>query len=155
MKRFLFDCGTRDGVASMGFFALRVMTGLMLIFGHGLAKIRNFDAILAKGFHVPDFLPLSFMSPKISLLAAIGAEVGAAAFVVLGLMTRPAAFVVAFTMTIAAFSAMRDAPWFYTGAPAKELALLYLIPMIVLILTGAGGWSLDAAIFRDAKRRRW
>ena len=30
MKRFLFDCGTRDTTASLGIFALRVMIGLVM-----------------------------------------------------------------------------------------------------------------------------
>ena len=82
MKRFLFDCGTRDTIASIGILALRVMIGLMMLVGHGLPKVRNFDAILEKGFPVPDFMPLKFMSPTVSLMATIGAEVGAAALII-------------------------------------------------------------------------
>ncbi len=156
MKRFLFDCGTRDGVASLGLFALRAMAGLMLAIGHGWVKIHHFDSILKKGFYVPDFLPLSLMSPHVSLIATICAEFGAALLVVFGFMTRLSAFVVAFTMTIAAFAVNAKAPFFSAGeGPSKELAIMYLLPMIVLILTGGGGWSLDAAMFRDPKRRRW
>ncbi|MFZ9936678.1 MAG: DoxX family protein [Luteolibacter sp.] len=157
MKRFFFDCGTRDTIASIGIFALRVMIGLMMLIGHGLPKVRNFDAILEKGFPVPDFFPLRFMSPAMSLVATIGAEIGAAALIIAGLATRPAAFVLGFTMVVAAFSVMADAPWF-TGpgvSAAKEPALLFLIPMIAMILTGAGSWSLDAAIYQGEKRRRW
>ncbi|HSP42234.1 MAG TPA: DoxX family protein [Luteolibacter sp.] len=156
MKRFLFDCGTRDTIASIGIFALRVMIGLMMLVGHGWGKIENF-AKLREKFHVPDFMPLKLMSPSVSLSAAIAAEVGAAVLIVLGLCTRPAAFVLGFTMVIAAFSAMADFPWFIgPGVPvAKEPALLYLIPMVAIILTGAGSWSLDAAIYKGDKRRRW
>ncbi len=156
MKRFLFDCGTRDTIASIGIFALRVMIGLMMLIGHGWGKIANFEK-LSENFHVPDFMPLKLMSPSVSLAAAIAAEVGAAALIILGLATRPAAFVLGFTMVVAAFSVMADAPWFLGPgvSAAKEPALLYLIPMIALILTGAGSWSLDAAIYQDGKRRRW
>jgi len=157
MKRFLFDCGTRDTIASIGIFALRVMIGLMMLVGHGIPKVKHFDAILEKGFPVPDFFPLKAMSPAVSLMATIGAEVVAAAFIILGLCTRPAAFVLGFTMVVAAFSVMADAPWFIGPgvSAAKEPALLFLIPMIAIILTGAGSWSLDAAIYKDGKRRRW
>jgi hypothetical protein len=42
------------------------------------------------------------------------------------------------------------------GVPAaKELALLYLVPMIAIILTGGGSFSLDATIHKEGKRRRW
>ncbi len=157
MKRFFFDCGTRDTIASIGIFALRVMIGLMMLVGHGLPKVRNFDAILAKGFPVPDFFPLKFMSPAMSLMATIGAEIGAAALIILGVATRPAAFVLGFTMVVAAFSVMAEAPWFIGPgvSAAKEPAILFLIPMISLILTGAGNWSLDAALYSGEKRRRW
>lgn len=156
MKKFLFDCGTRDATASLGLFSLRVMVGLMMLIGHGIPKIENFHAILKHGFYTPDLFPLSLMSPQVSLLMAIGAEVVASALLVLGLMTRPAAFVFGFAMVVAAFGAMATAPWFSAGPePAKELALLYLIPVVAVILSGAGGYSLDAAIYRDSKRRRW
>ena len=55
MKKFLFDCGTRDSTASLGILFLRVCTGLMMFFGHGLGKIQGF-AKAKDGFPVPDFL---------------------------------------------------------------------------------------------------
>lgn len=158
MKKFFFDCGTRDSTASLGILVLRMLIGLMMLFGHGIPKIQNFDAILNSkhGFYQPDFFPLSLLSAKASLLLAIGAEVVASSLLVLGLMTRPAAFVFGFSMVVAAFGALGAAPWIATGTePSKELALLYLIPIIAIILSGAGGYSLDAAILKESKRRRW
>jgi putative oxidoreductase len=157
MKKFLFDCGTRDATASAGILILRVLTGLMMLVGHGLPKIQNYGAILEKGFPVPDFFPLKFMSPAVSLLATIGAEVGAAALIILGLATRPAAFVLGFTMVVAAFSVHGGSPWFLGPGvtAAKEPALLFLIPMVAIILSGAGSLSLDAVIYKEGKRRRW
>ena len=156
MKKFFFDCGTRDATASLGLLALRMMVGLMMLIGHGIPKIQNFQAILKHGFYQPDLFPLSLMSTKVSLMMAIGAEVAASSLLVLGLMTRPAAFIFGFSMVVAAFGALGTAPWFcaWTG-PSKELALMYLIPVIAVILSGAGGYSLDAAIYKESKRRRW
>ncbi|MGA0845580.1 MAG: DoxX family protein [Luteolibacter sp.] len=157
MKRILFDCGTRDASASLGLLWLRVTIGLMMMLGHGIPKLLNFKSIVAKGFPVPDFFPLKWMSPSVSLAATIGAEVLAAALIVLGLLTRPAAFVLGFTMVVAAFSVLSGAPWFLAPgvSSAKEPALLYLVPMIAIILAGPGGYSLDASIYKDGKRRRW
>lgn len=157
MKKFLFDCGTRDLTASVGIFALRVLTGLMMLVGHGLPKIQNYPAILEKGFPVPQFYPLKEMSAAVSLMTTIGAEVGAAALLILGLATRPAAFVLGFTMVVAAFSVEANSPWFLGPGvtAAKEPAILFLIPMIAVILTGAGSISLDAVIYKEGKRRRW
>lgn len=156
MKRFLFDCGTRDATASLGILALRVMTGMMMLAGHGVAKIENFGAMKST-FPVPEFFPLNYLNPQSSLIACIAAEVGAAAFVVLGVATRPAAFVLGFTMVVAAFHTHHGAPWFIGPGveSSKEPALLYLVPMIAIILTGAGSYSIDAALYKEGKRRRW
>jgi putative oxidoreductase len=66
---------------------------------------------------------------------------------VIGLATRPAAAVLAFTMTIAAFVVLRDKPF-----AMKEMAILYLIPAVVILIMGAGKYSFDAAISIEKKR---
>ncbi len=154
LKRFLFDCGTRETEASIGLALLRVASGLMMLLGHGLPKLHNF-AKLKGEWHVPDFFPFYFMSPQLSLVATLCAEVLAAGLLVLGLMTRPAAFLLCFTMVVAAFEVNAAADLFTLPPSGKELALLYLFPGLVLLLSGAGGWSLDALIHREVKRRRW
>lgn len=157
MKKFLFDCGTRDATASLGFLALRVLVGSMMLIGHGIPKIRNYQ-IRKELFYVPDVFPFSLMTPEISLLACIAAEVGAAALIIIGLATRPAAFVLGLCMVVAAFGFLRGSPWFVTSATlvdTKELSIMYLIAMISIILGGAGSYSLDALIYKDGKRRRW
>ena len=154
MKKFFFDCGTRDATASLGLVSLRVMVGLMMLIGHGIPKIENFAA-RKEFFYVPDFLPDRFAAA--SLLACIGAEVVAATLVIIGFATRPAAFILGFCMVVAAFGALGGAPWFQstpTLVDTKELSIMYLIPMISIILAGAGAYSLDALYYWDTKRRR-
>lgn len=154
MKKFLFDCGPRDANTSLGLLILRVGTGLLMFFGYGLGKIQGF-AEKSKDFPVPDFFPLKYMSPSISLGATIFAEVGCAALLVLGFATRPAAFIFAFTMTVAAFNIHAGGPLFMSeGAGAKEPALLFLLPAIALLLTGAGNYSIDSLIYEE-RRRKW
>jgi putative oxidoreductase len=154
MKSFLFDCGPRDSGASLGLFILRVGTGLLMFFGHGLGKIQDYGSKV-KDFPVPDFFPLYYMSKSVSLIATIGTEVGCAALLVLGLATRPAAFILAFTMTVAAFNIHAGGPLFMSDGPgSKELALLFLIPSVALLLSGAGAISLDSLILKD-RRRNW
>jgi putative oxidoreductase len=154
MKKLFFDCGTRDLTASLGIFALRAMIGLMMLIGHGIPKIQNF-AKYKDSFYVPDFFPFNHLSAQVSLIAAISAEVLCSALIVLGLATRPAAFVLGFNMVVAAFAFHAADPWFMGNGAAKEPALLYLIPLIAIILTGAGAISMDALICKDGKRRRW
>lgn len=155
MKKFLFDCGTRDATASLGILALRIGTGLLMMLGHGIPKIQSF-AEKKDGFPVPDFFPLKYMSNPVSLMATIGAEVGCAALLILGLATRPAAFILGFTMVVAAFNIHASGPWFLGGAPGpKEPALLYLIPALAILLTGAGQYSFDANILKEGRRKKW
>lgn len=156
MRAFLFDCGTRDSTASLGILALRVFTGLMMLLGHGIPKLMGFQD-MAKGFFVPDFLPLSYMSSEVSLIACLVGELLASSLIVVGLATRPAAFVLGFTMVVAAFHVHGADPLFMGPgvAAAKEPALLYLIPCVALILSGAGSYSLDALLHHERRRRRW
>ncbi|MES2980970.1 MAG: DoxX family protein [Verrucomicrobiota bacterium] len=154
MKTFLFDCGPRDTGTSLGLLVLRIGTGLLMLFGHGLSKLQGFSE-MKSGFKVPDFFPLNYMSSPVSLSATIFAEVGCAALLVLGLATRPAAFVLAFTMTVAAFNIHAAGPLFMSGGPgAKEPAILFLIPCIALLLSGAGVFSADSLILKE-RRRNW
>jgi putative oxidoreductase len=156
MKRFFFDCGTRDAVASSGLFVLRLGIGLMMLIGHGLPKLQKFNE-LKSVFPTPDFFPLNWMNSTVSLSATIAAEVLAPILLILGFMTRPAAFLLAFTMVVAVFHIHQSDPWFLGPGviQAKELGLLYLIPMLVLIISGAGAWSADAALYEEKRRRRW
>ena len=154
MKRFLFDCGTRDPLASTGLLVLRASFGLMMLLGHGIVKWQNYPEMLKMWNVTPAIWPLSTMSAPMSLMATIGAEVFASALLVLGLMTRPAAFILGFAMCVAAFQVHALDPFFSKGGAAKEMAVLYLIPAFVLIITGGGQWSLDAALHNDDKRRR-
>lgn len=159
MKALFFSCGTRDLTASVGILALRLGFGLLMLIGHGLPKLRNFQAILdnpKRDFPTPDFFPLNWMSEAVSLGAAVTTEVGASLLIILGLSTRWAAFFLGFTMVVAAFAVLADAVWFYvpgSAAPFKELALLYLMAMMALILTGPGRFSLDSLIDRERRGR--
>jgi putative oxidoreductase len=73
------------------------------------------------------------------MAGTVGAEFFCALLVVLGLATRLAAIPLVFTMAIAAFVVNGSAPW-----GEKELPLLYLIPFLMLVFTGAGAYSFDA-----------
>lgn len=152
MKKFLFDLGTRDPLGSFGLLILRVGFGLMMAIGYGLPKLQKFEQMKAE-WPVAGIWPLSMMSHPVSLMATIGAELGCALLLVLGLMTRPAAFVLGFAMLVAAYQIHGADPFFMAGGSAKEPAILYFIPCLVLIISGAGIWSLDAAIYREKKRR--
>jgi putative oxidoreductase len=154
MKRFLFDCGTRDSVASTGLFVLRLGISSMMLLGHGLPKLKTFGETKSI---VGQLVPLPWINPTVTTSACLAAEILAPILLMLGLLTRPAAFMLGFAMVVAAFHVHQTDPWFLgPGVPAaKELALLYLLPMMILILSGPGGFSADAVIYQEKRRKRW
>ncbi len=119
--------------------ALRGVTGLLFI-GHGLVKLAGFPEGAQPG-----------MQPLLSLFG-IGAviEVVTGALVVLGLSTRPAAFVASGQMAVAYF--MFHAPSsFYPVLNGGEPAILFTFIFLLLSTTGAGAYSLDG--LRAARQR--
>lgn len=121
--------------SSIGLLILRVsFGGLMLV--HGIPKLTGFAE---KADKFPD--PLG-MGSQLSLISAIGAEVGCAALLIVGLATRLAALPLAFTMLVAVSMVHGSDPW-----AKKELAVVYLCAYLCLFFTGAGRFSLDQIIF--------
>jgi len=117
----------------VGLLLLRLGAGGLMLFGHGIRKAQRYSA-LSETFSDP--LGIGAMH---SLNLAVFAEVICAAMVMIGLATRVAAVNVAGTMAVAAFIVHANDPW-----PKPELAIVYLVPFLVLALTGPGRFSLDA-----------
>ncbi len=116
----------------LGLLFLRVTVGLMMAFGHGLGKVQ---AVLAGDF---DFADPIGIGPSFSLILAALAEFVCSLLVVLGFKTRWVAIPVVVTMLVAAFGYHWADPW-----GRKEFALLYAIPFLTLVFTGAGRYSVD------------
>ncbi|MCB0322772.1 MAG: DoxX family protein [Bdellovibrionales bacterium] len=124
-----------------GLLVLRVGTGLLMLAGHGFGKLISFSEASAT---FPD--PLG-VGPVVSMALAIGAEFFCSLLIVVGLFTRFAAVPLLITMLVAALVVHADDPW-----QRKELAVVYLVPFVCLLLSGAGRFSLDAAMLRRLKR---
>jgi putative oxidoreductase len=116
---------------------LRIVTGLMIV-QHGMAKLIGFPA-------VPAFAKLE----PLSLIGAAGfIELIGGTLLILGLLTRPAAFILAGEMAFAYF--LRHAPnSFYPLVNGGTLAIMYCFTCLYLSTAGAGPWSVDAAMKRD------
>lgn len=110
---------------------LRILsTGFM--FTHGMPK---FQRLLSGDMRFGDPIGLG---PDTSLVLAIGAEVGCATLVLIGLATRLAVIPLMFTMLVAAFIAHGDDPF-----GKMELPLLYFLVYATLLVVGAGRYSVD------------
>lgn len=112
---------------------LRIMSGLLLL-QHGTAKLLKIPV-------VPMFANVSLTS--MSGIAGILELVGGV-LLILGLFTRPTAFILSGMCAVAYFIA--HAPkGFYPILNGGELAVLYCFVFLYLFAAGAGPWSVDAA----------
>lgn len=116
--------------------ALRVVTALLFL-QHGLAKLFHFPAVKM-------FEGLNLLSGQIFSMMGIAAllEVIGSLLILVGLFTRPVAFVLSGFMAVAYF--MAHAPQsFFPILNGGELAALYSFVFIYLFFAGPGAFSLD------------
>jgi len=106
---------------------LRAMTGLLFL-EHGTQK---FVAFPSAG---PDLTPLLIVQGLLELVGGI--------LMVIGLFTRPVAFILAGDMAVAYF--MRHAPrGFFPQVNGGQLAILFCFVFLYLFVAGGGAWSVD------------
>ena len=122
---------TRDA----GLLVLRAGAGLAMALAHGLGKLPP-----SAGF-VEGTADLGFPVPVVFAWLAALAEFGGGLLVAVGLATRPAAALTAFTMATAFFGAHAGDPF-----GDREMAFVYGVVFVAIALTGAGRYSLDAVL---------
>lgn len=123
--------------ADVGDLILRAFAGLSLALTHGYVKL---DAQRFAGF-TSGVEKMGFPAPTFFAWAAVVSELVGGILLALGLLTRPAAFLIACTMAVAGF--VRHAA---DDFGVKELAFLYLAVAICYLLRGAGRLSADHVI---------
>jgi len=133
--------GVNDRIPSIGLLVLRLGTGGLLLYGHGWAKMMNFSK------RVSTFADPVGLGPEVSFTLVVLAEFVCSIALMLGLGTRFAAVPIVIFGLIAAFVQHIADPF-----AKKELALLYAVPALTLLFTGAGRFSLDALIGSIWKR---
>ncbi len=109
--------------------AFRIMTGFLFLW-HGVQKF----------FDYPVKFPWGEVSPLLTAAGVI--ELAAGILVMVGLYTRPAAFIASGLMGVAYWMAhgMKD---FFPIANGGELAVIYCFAFLMIAAHGAGKWSLD------------
>ena len=112
---------------------LRIITAFLFI-AHGTQKFFSFPAPPQRAVELA------------SLIGLAGAlELVGGTLVLVGLFTRPVAFVLSGFMAVAYF--MAHAPqWFWPILNRGELAILYCFVFLYLSAAGGGPWSLDRAL---------
>lgn len=115
---------------------LRIVTGLAFLH-HGTSKF----------FGLPPF-PMPGQLPPL-LVAAGAIELVGGALLVIGLFTRPVAFIASGMCAVGYF--MAHAPkGFFPSVNGGEAILLYCFIFLYLAAAGGGAWSVDAATARKA-----
>ena len=129
------DPAWRDRVLAV----LRILTALLFL-QHGLAKLFGFP-------HVANFDNL----PMYSLVWFAGViEIVGSVLLLIGLFTRPVAFIMSGEMAVAYF--MRHAPdGFFPILNRGELAVLYCFVFLYFVFSGPGAWSIDGMMSKSAR----
>jgi len=112
---------------------LRIMSGLLFL-QHGTTKYLSLPATKMSGASP---LTLSGAAGIIELVAGV--------LIVIGLLTRPAAFVASGTMAFAYFLAHLPRG-FFPLLNGGELAALYCFVFLFLAAAGGGAWSVDQVL---------
>ena len=109
---------------------LRIMTGLLFL-EHGTQKLFSFPPPANPG---PELFSLLGLQGVIEVVGDV--------LLLIGLFTRPVAFILAGDMAVAYF--MRHAPRdFFPSLNGGKLAILYCFILLYLFVSGGGAWSVD------------
>ena len=119
---------------------LRIIVGLLYL-EHGLNKLFNFPATANHTTY-----QLFTLTPGLAgLLELVGG-----ALLALGLFTRPVAFILSGEMAFAYFIA--NAPkGFFPQVNGGKLTVVYCFVFLYFFFVGAGAWSLDRLLAKDAR----
>jgi putative oxidoreductase len=138
MLRSLLVGGAQlDRAADAGVLTLRVFFGLSLAIAHGFGKFPPSDRFVA------GVAEMGFPLPGLFAWASTGAELGCALLIAAGLLTRPAAAMVAVNMCVATFIRQAGDPF-----TERELAAAYLAACVAILLIGSGRHGVDAVLRR-------
>jgi putative oxidoreductase len=127
----LFSTRLNNSTVQLSLFMLRLAAGGFML-THGFPKL---ERLINGNFRFSDPIGLG---PEVSLVLVVFAEFFCAILVIIGLGTRLATLPLIIAMSVAAFVANANAAF-----AKKELALIYLVSFVILLLTGPGKISFD------------
>ena len=123
-----------DGYREQAYALLRMVAGLLFL-EHGVQKFFNF--------------PTDFPMPLNPMLYAAGTiELVAGALIIIGLFTRPAAFI-ASGMSAVGYWVVHAPNGHHPIVNGGETIILYSFIFLFIATRGAGIWSIDASRSKD------
>jgi putative oxidoreductase len=124
-----------DRYSPIALAALRIVAALAFM-EHGTQKLLGFPAPPDKG--LPALLSLSGIGGMIELFGG--------ALLLIGLFTRPVAFILSGEMAVAYW--MAHAPRsFFPVLNGGDAAILYCFIFLLFVFTGPGAWSVDGILW--------
>ncbi|MEI2759255.1 MAG: DoxX family protein [Bacteroidia bacterium] len=119
----------------------RVGISVLMIYGHGYGKLLK----LFSGEDIQFADPIG-LGVKASFYLVVFAEVLCSVLIMFGLKTRLAAMVLVVNMFVAAVE-------MFTKNNFPELALMYLLSYLLILIFGAGKFSVDYTLNKKTKRK--
>ncbi|ALR30208.1 MULTISPECIES: DoxX family protein [Chryseobacterium] len=123
---------------------VRVFMGFAML-SHGYPKLQ----MLLEGGKI-DFFDFLGLGPQITLILTVFAEFVCSILLILGLFTRVALGFLVFTMIVAVFVVHSADPF-----EKQEIGLVYLSVYLLLIVFGAGKFSVDYMIEKRKRANDW
>jgi putative oxidoreductase len=129
--------------SDLGPLLIRVMIGVVFAF-HGAQKLFGWFGGYGIEGTARAFESLGIPFPTLNVYLAGGAEFFGGLFLIIGLLTRPWALILTFTMIVAVLTAHRSA--FSLQHNGMEYALTLGVVSLALAFIGAGRISLDRTL---------
>ena len=118
-----------DNYQEQTYALMRIVTGFLFIW-HGSQKLFNYPVDFPYG-------PLNPLLTAAGIIELIGGVL-----VMIGLMTRPAAFICSGTMAVA-YWMVHGSQSFFPIVNGGEISALYCFAFLYIAARGAGIWSID------------
>lgn len=132
---------TLDRYSPYALAVLRIVTALLFM-EHGMQKLFGFPAS-SEGIQQPPLLSLMGIGGLIEFVGGV--------LVLLGLFTRPAAFLVAGEMAVAYWMFHAPASVFPV-LNGGDAAILYCFVFLLFVFTGSRVWSIDQLWAKDHRQ---
>jgi len=136
MKNYLIKMISSSGDNDLGLLILRIVTGILMFYNHGLGKITSGTVRWERlGHALTDLIGIDILHVFFGFMASFAESIGAI-MILIGLFTRMSSFLLFFTMMIASLKHIIDGEF-------SELAFIYAAISLVLMLTGSGKHGAD------------
>lgn len=141
MKKIFFSNHTPKKAIDWTSMFLRLSLGLFMLLNHGWVKLSQYDQMSGK------FIQFMGLGSSTSLSLAIFAEFFCSFLLILGLFTRW----VTIPLMIVMLMALKVKNWQIFGDGNNELAALFFIGFLTILILGPGKYSIDAMIHKSRR----